>query len=95
MGYRRQSEERPVTTVSDRDQAWKTLFDEVRSRLEGVRVDGPWELGHRAALRDADNPVDLVVRLTGYSAGLGMRGRDNEFIRQKIDDALALFVKYG
>jgi hypothetical protein len=84
-----------MTAPSDRDQAWNTLYDEVKNRLDDVRLDGPWELGHRTAIEEVDNPVDLVVRLTGYSAGLAMHGRDNAFVRQKIDDALALFVKYG
>jgi hypothetical protein len=84
-----------VTATNDRDRAWNTLYDEVKSRLDGVKLDGPWETRLRAAIDEVDDPVDLVVRLTGYSAGLAMRGRDNGFVQQKIDDALALFVKYG
>ena len=84
-----------MTTTDDRDRAWSELYDEVNRRFDDVRLDGPWELGHRNAIQDVEDPVDLVVRLTGYSAGLAMRGRDNEFVKQKIDAALALFVKYG
>ncbi len=84
-----------MTATSERDRAWNTLYDEVKSRLDGVKLDGPWETRLRSAIEEVDDPVDLVVRLTGYSAGLAMRGRDNEFVQQKIDDALALFVKYG
>jgi len=84
-----------VTATNERDRAWNTLYDEVKSRLDGVKLDGPWETRLRSAIEEVDDPVDLVVRLTGYSAGLAMRGRDNEFVQQKIDDALALFVKYG
>lgn len=84
-----------MTVPSDRERAWNTLYDEVKRRFDGVKLDGPWEVGLRTALLEVDNPVDLVVRLTGYSAGLAMRGHDNEFVRQKIDDAMALFVKYG
>ncbi|NTY61826.1 hypothetical protein [Mycolicibacterium sphagni] len=84
-----------MTATNERDRAWNTLYDEVKSRLDGVKLDGPWETRLRSAIEEVDDPVDLVVRLTGYSAGLAMRGRDNEFVQQKIDDALALFVKYG
>jgi hypothetical protein len=84
-----------VTATSDRDRAWNTLYDEVKSRLDSVKLDGPWETRLRTAIQEVDDPVDLVVRLTGYSAGLAMRGRDNEFVQQKIDQALALIVKYG
>ncbi|MCV7178648.1 hypothetical protein [Mycolicibacterium sphagni] len=84
-----------MTAPSERERAWNMLYDEVRNRLDGVTLDGPWEARIRAAIREVSDPVDLVVRLTGYSAGLAMHGRDNEFIQRKIDDALALFVKYG
>ena len=84
-----------MTAPTDRERAWSTLFNEVKRRLNDVRLDGPWELGHRTALEEADDPVDLVVQLTGYSAGLAVHGRDNKFVQQQIDDALALFVKYG
>jgi hypothetical protein len=81
--------------MSDRERAWNNLYDDVRRRLDGVKLDGPWEVRLRTEIEEVDDPVDLVVRLTGYSAGLAMRGRDNEFVQQKIDDALALVVKYG
>ncbi|MBB3605947.1 hypothetical protein FHT40_005636 [Mycolicibacterium sp. BK556] len=84
-----------TASTSDRERAWSSLFAEVKRRFLDVRLDGPWELGHRNAIEEADNPVDLVVELTGYSAGLAVHGRDNKFVQQKIDDALALFVKYG
>lgn len=84
-----------MTATDDRDRAWSELYDEVNRRFDDMGLDGPWELGHREAIQDVDDPVQLVVRLTGYSAGLAAHGRDNEFVKQKIDDALALFVKYG
>lgn len=84
-----------MTVTSEREDAWNTLYDEVKTRIEGVQPDGPWEVGHRKAIQDVDDPVDLVVRLIGYSAGLAVHGRDNGFVRQKIGDALSLIVKYG
>lgn len=84
-----------MTAISEREQAWSTLYAEMSRRFDDERLDGPWELGHRTAIRQVEDPVDLVVRLTGYTAGLATRGLDTEFVRQKIDDALALVVKYG
>jgi hypothetical protein len=84
-----------VTVTSEREDAWNELYDEVKTRIEGAQLDGPWEVGHRKAIQDVDDPVDLVVRLIGYSAGLAVHGRDNGFVRQKIGDALSLIVKYG
>jgi hypothetical protein len=84
-----------MTPSADRERAWNMLYDEVQRRLDGVTLDGAWEAQLRNAIRRIDNPVDLVVRLTNYCAGLAERGRDNEFVKQKIDDALDLIVKYG
>ncbi|WP_407663857.1 hypothetical protein [Mycolicibacterium sarraceniae] len=38
-----------MTAIDDRDRAWTTLYDEVKSRLDDVTLDGRWETRIRSA----------------------------------------------